>query len=303
MRTTPRPRRRLHPAALRLLSPILRYSTTRDAYVLRGVGNHHWRCSVLTQPVRVRLSRTRVAARERMSMTRRPATVTVAVRAARRRAERARGAVSDRDPLWPAQAAVLAAILLSATLPDALTIGGRWLMPGLEGALFVIHIATTPRRWANERLWHRYLRLSMVGLVSAANVISLFVIAGNLVGGGQTNARHLLVGGAVLWVISVLLFAVWFWELDRGGPKRRLDRDDDAPDFLFPQMSDRDWVGEDWEPAFDDYLFLSLHNAASYAPPETVPLTRSARLLVSLQTLASLAVTLITLSYAVNNLS
>jgi hypothetical protein len=39
MRTTPRPRHRVHPVVLALLRPALRYSYTREAYVLRGVGN------------------------------------------------------------------------------------------------------------------------------------------------------------------------------------------------------------------------------------------------------------------------
>lgn len=39
MRTIARPRRGVSPGLVRLLTPVLRYSAGRDAYVLRGVGN------------------------------------------------------------------------------------------------------------------------------------------------------------------------------------------------------------------------------------------------------------------------
>lgn len=40
MRTTQRPRHAVHPLLLGALRPLLRWSYTREAYVLRVVGNH-----------------------------------------------------------------------------------------------------------------------------------------------------------------------------------------------------------------------------------------------------------------------
>ncbi|MDO9410820.1 hypothetical protein [Patulibacter sp.] len=39
MRTSPRPRHKVHPVVLAVLRPALRYSYTREAFVLRGIGN------------------------------------------------------------------------------------------------------------------------------------------------------------------------------------------------------------------------------------------------------------------------
>jgi hypothetical protein len=228
------------------------------------------------------------------------------LRQARRRALNEKGRFDWRDPLWPAQVTILATILLGLALPERLTIGASWMLPTVEGVLFVALVATTPRRPLREVPGRRQLRISLVALVSAANVVALFLLAEILVDGGRTDGKPLLIGGADLWLTAVLLFAVWFWELDRGGPVRRLLTDDRNPDFVFPQMEEGDFFpgDDDWRPGMDDYLYLSLSNAASFTPPEsTVPLTTTARLLLAIQTIASLATITVVLSYAINNLN
>ena len=37
--------------------------------------------------------------------------------------------------------------------------------------------------------------------------------------------------------VNVVVFALWFWNLDRGGPALRGLRKEPVADFLFPQMS------------------------------------------------------------------
>jgi uncharacterized membrane protein len=207
-----------------------------------------------------------------------------------------------RDPFWPAQLTVLAAILLGVALPAHLTIGEPWLVPVVEAALFGGLVVTTPNPPTAQDQRRRRLRIGLAGIVSAMNVVSLLVLARSLVSGANVNGRALLEGGATLWLTAVLLFAVWFWELDRGGPVRRmLDRERQS-DFLFPPMQDDDWSPEDWQPQLSDYLYLSLTNAAAFSPAETVPLTRTAKLLMSLQTLGSLTTMTVVLAYAINNL-
>jgi uncharacterized membrane protein len=207
-----------------------------------------------------------------------------------------------RDPFWPAQLTVLFAILLGVALPAHLTIGEPWLVPVVEAALFGGLVVTTPNPPTAHDQRRRRLRIGLAGIVSAMNVVSLLVLAQSLVSGANVNGRALLEGGAILWLTAVLLFAVWFWELDRGGPVRRmLDRERQS-DFLFPPMQDDDWSPEDWQPQLSDYLYLSLTNAAAFSPAETVPLTRTAKLLMSLQTLGSLTTMTVVLAYAINNL-
>jgi uncharacterized membrane protein len=207
----------------------------------------------------------------------------------------------QRDPFWPAQLAVLFAILLGVALPADLTIGEPWLVPVIEAALFVGLVVMTPSPPTGHDQ-RRRLRIGIVGIVSAMNVISLLVLAQSLVHGANVNGPALLEGGAILWLTAVLLFAVWFWELDRGGPVRRMLDNERQPDFLFPAMQDDDWSPEDWQPQLSDYLYLSLTNAAAFSPAETAPLTRTAKMLMSLQTLGSLTTMTVVLAHAINNL-
>jgi uncharacterized membrane protein len=155
----------------------------------------------------------------------------------------------------------------------------------------------TPRPPDRETPRRRGLRLALVGLVSAVNVFALFLLARSLVSGTAQSGRSLLVAGAVLWLTAVLLFAIWFWEFDGDGPLRRARADSGPPDFQFPH------VDPDFQPQFGDYLYLSLTNASTFGPAETVPLTTQAKLLMGIQTLASLTTTTIVLAYATNNLN
>jgi hypothetical protein len=162
-------------------------------------------------------------------------------------------------------------------------------------------VGMTPGRPDRDPRRRRALRLTLVGLVSAVNVIALLLLVHSLVAGGTASGRTLLIAGAILWLTAVLLFAIWFWEFDGDGPIRRANGDSGPPDFRFPQMERDDW--SEWQPGFADYLYLSLTNASTFGPAESVPLTTEAKLLMGIQTLASLATTMIVLAYATNNLN
>jgi hypothetical protein len=224
--------------------------------------------------------------------------------AVRERAEETRHEVERWNPNWEAELVVLAAILLGLLLPDQLTIGSGWIVPAVEGALLLGLIVSTPHRPSSEDPRRRVARILLVAIVSAANAFALFLLAQALLASGKQDARALLLGGGVLWLTAVLLFGVWFWELDRGGPVRRKLGHDRDPDFVFPQMSDDAWTPAKWLPRVSDYLYLSLTNAASFSPPEdTVPISGAAKLGLSVQTLASLVTMTIVLAYAINNLN
>jgi hypothetical protein len=228
-----------------------------------------------------------------------------ALRKASRRARRTRRKLELFEPLWPAEATVLLAIALGLLLPDQLMVGNRWLIPACEAALLIGLILTSPRPPTRESEQRRLLRIALVGLVSAGNIVALFLLTRSLVDGNSSaSGRALLLGASVLWLTAVLLFAVWFWELDRGGPVRRLTLSDESArtDFLFPQMTEDVAAPEDWRPRMVDYLYLSVNNAASFSPSETIPLTVQAKVLLMAQTFASLTTTTLVVSYAINNL-
>jgi hypothetical protein len=113
--------------------------------------------------------------------------------------------------------------------------------------------------------------------------------------------------GVALWVTNVLLFGLWYWELDRGGPLERARGADctATPDFLFTQMTDEGsrLAGPGWEPGLIDYLYVSFTNASAFSPTDTMPLTQSAKLLMAAQALTSLLIILLVISRAVGILS
>jgi hypothetical protein len=213
------------------------------------------------------------------------------------------------EPFWPAQLTVLAAIVLQLWLPDRLTIGPSWLLPALEGLLLLPLAATTPHRVHGEHPNRRRFAIGMIGLVNATNAVSLYLLAHHLLNGGKTNGRELILAGTVIWLTNVLIFALWYWEMDRGGPGQR-DRHRDPtkpegqPDFLFTQMGDAlPYTPAGWMPNFVDYLALSFTTATAFSPADVLPLSPLAKTLMATQAVVSLVTIGLVVSRAVNILS
>ncbi len=204
------------------------------------------------------------------------------------------------EPRWPSQVTVLAAIALQLLLPDRLTAGPTWLLPVLEGVLLVGLTILSPRRLEGEHLLRRRIALTITAVVSIANVISLILLSHLLLHRTVSEGERLIVAGVLIWLTNVLIFGLWYWEADRGGPGRRAAGNDGPPDFLFPQMTDDRIQPEDWRPEFMDYLYVSLTNAAAFSPTDTMPLSRTAKSLMGIQSLVSLVTIGLIVSRAVN---
>ena len=108
-----------------------------------------------------------------------------------------------------------------------------------------------------------------------------------------------LIGAAIaVWLTNVIVFALWFWEVDGGGPRRRAAAPPGPHDFLFSQYTmPEPW---NWRPEFLDYLYVGFTNSTSFAPADTLPLGRTTKALMALQSVLSLAVVIIVLSRAVS---
>ncbi len=204
------------------------------------------------------------------------------------------------EPFWPAQATILAAIGLQLALPARLTVGPHWLLPALEGVLFVGLSMATPRQLEHEHTIRRRTALSLTAFVSAANIFSLATLTHYLLRHATPNPRQLIVAGVLIWLTNFLIFGLWYWEMDRGGPGRRAAGHDGPPDFLFPQMSDDRIEPVDWRPKFIDYLYVSLTNAAAFSPTDTMPLTPMAKMIMGVQSIVSLVTIGLIVSRAVN---
>ncbi len=207
------------------------------------------------------------------------------------------------EPFWPAQATILCAIGLQLLLPPRLTAGPRWLIPALEGALLLGMFMATPRQLEHEHPRRRRAALGLTAFVSAANIYSLAALTHFLLHHNVENGRELIVSGVLIWLTNFLIFALWYWETDRGGPGRRAAGHDGAPDFLFPQMTDDRIEPIAWRPKFIDYLYVSLTNATAFSPTDTMPLTAMAKSIMGVQALVSLVTIGLIVSRAVNILA
>ena len=214
------------------------------------------------------------------------------------------GIESRGEPRWPALAAIVAAIALQLILPDRLIqgLGNRALIPALEGGLIVVLLVANPGHISKEQTRLRFIGISLIALTTVANVISLTELIHALLYGTRAGGRPLVYASVPIWLTNVIVFGLWYWELDRGGPATRQSTSHRQPDFLFPQMS-TPGSSPGWVPTFFDYIYTSFTNATAFSPTDTMPLTPWAKMLMMLQSLASLVTVAVVVSRAVNILS
>ncbi len=212
------------------------------------------------------------------------------------------------EPRWHASLAVAAALALYVTLPAKVVIGPLWLLPALILGILVPLLILAPHR-NKEAAWQRWASIVHIGLLGGFNVATIVLLFV-----WQLSAHHrrvitgeeLLYAGAQIWLTNVLVYGLWFWEMDGGGPDARSKSSfESAPqrrDFLFPQMTlDRELRAElNWRPRFMDYLFLSFTNATAFSPTDTMPLTPMAKGLMMVEALKSLVTIAIIAGRAVN---
>ncbi|HEV2230775.1 MAG TPA: hypothetical protein VGS18_01120 [Thermoplasmata archaeon] len=212
------------------------------------------------------------------------------------------GHVARHEPKWLARLATVAALVLYITLPDKLIVGPFWLIPGGEAALLLLLSVTTSRHQLEERVV-RTLAIVSIGVINAANVMSLVLLVHSLIGGSKVDGRELITSSIQIWLTNVLVFALWFWEIDRGGPIDRCTPEHEEPDFLFPQMVTPEAARPGWTPTFLDYLYVAFTNATAFSPTDTMPLTVLAKMLMAVESVVSLVTVAVVAARAVNILT
>lgn len=200
------------------------------------------------------------------------------------------------EPRWPAFVAMLAAACLYWALPEQLSLGPSWL---LLAAIFVLLVPMVVSHYGGYYKLTRILAFVASGLIMAAMIASLaFLIQG--LPRHQEPPGVLLRSAAALWITNVLVFALWYWKVDAGGPVvRDRTRGKLNSSFLFPQMigPTRD---PNWSPQFVDYLFLAFNTSTAFSPTDTAVLARGAKLAMMLQSLISLTIIALLAARAVN---
>ena len=224
-----------------------------------------------------------------------------AIRAVGDRARPAWREVTDVESRVAVSVAMAIAIVLLAVLPNRVANHPRWLIPGLAALLLVIVIIVNPIRVDARARRLRPIAFALLAVVSLGNAVSAGRLIVDLVNAsGIRRPETLLLTGAAIWATNMIVFAVWYWEFDRGGPAARAEARDPYPDFLFPQMSDPQFAPPGWEPNFVDYLYLSFTNATAFSPTDTMPLATWAKLTMLGQAAVSILTLALVIARAVN---
>ena len=220
---------------------------------------------------------------------------------------------------WLVRGAFVVVVTLQYSLINDFGYGTRWLAPIIEIILLVpltaltLRADTLARRAHTSQHWEaatRYrqfnlvLGLTLVIVVTFANGRALLSLLGALLAGKPHNGRALLLDALNIWATNVIVFSLWYWALDRGGPSIGPTDHEGPSEFIFPQMTlPPGTVGVDAKPGFIDYLFLSFNTSTAFSPTDTMPLTGRMKLLMMLEAYVSLLTLALVAARAVNILA
>ena len=208
---------------------------------------------------------------------------------------------TNGEPRWAVSIAVALAIGLQLSLPDSLAFPPRWLLPTIGLALLVGLVIANPRRIDHRSTRLRATSILLTGVMSIANAVSAGRLITHLLRGTATeDAGLLLRWGGAIWLTNVVVFALWYWELDRGGPAARAEGIHEYPDLLFAQMETPNIAPVDWEPQFLDYFYLAFTNATAFSPTDVIPLARWTKMMMLLQSVVSVSTLVLVIARAVN---
>jgi uncharacterized membrane protein len=197
--------------------------------------------------------------------------------------------------------AILFAIGLMLALHPRVANRPRWLLPGLAALLLIGILVANPKRVDRPSRALRAASLVLIGVMSIANGASATRLVLDLAQSkGIRDPGDLLLTGAAIWLTNMIVFALWYWEFDRGGPVVRALGSRPYPDFLFPQMTSPELAPPDWEPAFVDYLYVSFTNATAFSPTDAMPLSRWAKMTMLVQAAISVITVALVIARAVN---
>jgi uncharacterized membrane protein len=194
---------------------------------------------------------------------------------------------------------VLVIMVLQALLPASIRPPVLGAVYVVEGALLVL--AALPIR-EERRGWIRPAMIVLTLLIIATTIQIIVRVVHNLASVHTITGRSLLIAGGLTWLIIVCVFALIYWQLDGGGPYKRVLDDDAEMDWRWPQQEDMP-PGHLWLPRMTDYVALSFFTSSAFSPTDAMPWTRSAKLLMVLQAFMSFTLAVLIIARAVNTLA
>jgi hypothetical protein len=196
---------------------------------------------------------------------------------------------------------VAVAVLAQVLLRDRIVLGPLLLAPIIEVTLCVVLILGDGLLPAQR---HRMgdVRYALALVLAASATTSAALLIHDLIHTRPVSVQQLLAEGVQILVVLAVGFALLFWQLDRGGPNGRVQPDAELMSFWFTQDAIREYSDQfdNWRPRFLDYFYVSVTNLFAFSPTDTMPLTRTAKMLMVWESVVSLATLAVVLARAVN---
>ncbi len=203
---------------------------------------------------------------------------------------------------WPMAVAVLVAIVLQVITPHTGRLVFWWVFPVLELAALFAMVVRDPGRIDRRTRAARRTTLVLIALLTVGTLGGLVVLALDIIDRSYAHvgATALLGRGAALWVTNVVVFSLWFWEVDRGGAAERAAASNIPPSFGFPEEAMPELTPDGWIPRYPDYLYLSFTNATAFSPTDTLPVRTRAKMTMMIESVISLVTAILVIARAIN---
>jgi len=197
---------------------------------------------------------------------------------------------------------LLLAIAVPLVLPPRFSFGPPWAVPVAEALLLVAIVAIDRGRIDRRSAAGRALSLALMAVLVASAAVAASRLVVDLVEGGPetSSAADLLKTGFLVWVYTIIAFTFLYWLLDGGGPESRFLAPREFPQLAFPPRLNPGVAPRGWRPEFFDYLYLGFTDATAFSPTDVMPLTRWAKLAMTVQAVSSLMILGLVIARAVN---
>lgn len=206
---------------------------------------------------------------------------------------------------WPVLIALVTAMGLQLSVSRQHIVFPRWPLISLEALLLVVLVVINPTHLTRSTAVEKSASKVLLAAITLDNVASAAVLDYQILTGKVSNDPAVLLGsGGAIFLTNIIAFGIWYWDIDRGGPFARaglLPNDEVRyPDFMFPQTENPQIAPKDWAPRFLDYLYVSFTNVVAFSPTDTMPLTRTAKTLMALQSTVAVSTLALVIARAVN---
>lgn len=213
-------------------------------------------------------------------------------------------AVHRGEHRWPMALAVLVVAALQQVFPHSFRAMPPFVYQALLIGFLLVLIVGDPGRIDRDKPWLHRTTSIMIGVITVTNMGAVIrLVQGIIDDAAFSEAGRLLAIGGTVWVINVIAFALWFWDLDQGGAVARARGDGRITRaFVFPESSLPEHAEHGWYPKFVDYLMLSFSTATAFSPTDVSAVKSWSKLLMMAESLTSLGVAVLVLARAINTL-